>query len=156
MEPPNDSGASGCSSYHFQEDMRLLALHGTPGPGQSVVSGYAVRFLEETGLNCSFQLSKQGNQRKPSLSAVLVSSSFQMARSGAHARTFVLVMITSDERLNLEGHDVACNHLFMGKIFKPLITSPRCRVTRWWNRKRPQGHGRASAGRRYRNEWSAQ
>ncbi|EEY20585.1 SERAC1 [Verticillium alfalfae VaMs.102] len=85
---------------------RTLWVKGSPGAGKSILAGYVIESLKESGRHCSYFFFKQGDASKASLNRCLRTLAFQMACCDDTVANAILEMQADGVRLDHadEGH----------------------------------------------------
>lgn len=97
---------------------RLLWLNGGPGTGKSVLSSFIINSLVEQGISCQYFFINFGDQKKRSLSLLLRSISYQIARSAPDFLRKLLELM--DEGIDF---DAADPRTIWERIFKSILFS---------------------------------
>lgn len=93
---------------------RTLWVKGKPGTGKSVLAGYVIDQLKESGQACSYFFFKHGDKSKSNLGRCLRSLAFQMATSNIEA---------SDAILEMQADGVCLNHVDERTLWRILLLS---------------------------------
>ncbi|KAL3470521.1 WD40-repeat-containing domain protein [Aspergillus californicus] len=97
---------------------RTLWIKGKPATGKSVLAGYVIDQLKESGQTCSYFFFKHGDKSKSNLSRCLRSLAFQMASSNAEASDAILKMQADDVCLDRVDERTLWRILFLSGIFQ--------------------------------------
>ncbi|KAM0284847.1 hypothetical protein ACHAQH_001768 [Verticillium albo-atrum] len=101
---------------------RTLWIKGKPATGKSVLAGYVIDNLRESGQQCSYFFFKHGDRSKSSSSRCLRSLAFQMACSNANAANKILEMQADGIQLDHVDERSLWRLLFLSGIFKATTT----------------------------------
>ena len=94
----------------------LLWLNGGPATGKSVLSSFVINSLVEQGVSCQYFFIRFGNQKKRTLSLLLRSIAYQIARSMPGFLQRVLQLV--DEAIDFETADP---RTIWERIFKSIL-----------------------------------
>ncbi|KAK4455146.1 hypothetical protein QBC34DRAFT_391684 [Podospora aff. communis PSN243] len=97
---------------------RLLWIKGKPATGKSVLAGYVIDHLRESGQACSYFFFRYGDKSKSGLSRCLRSLAFQMARSDSEAGDAILELRDDGLRLDHVDERTLWRILFLSGIFQ--------------------------------------
>ncbi|KAJ5684478.1 uncharacterized protein N7477_000823 [Penicillium maclennaniae] len=101
---------------------RTLWIKGKPATGKSVLAGYVIDQLKESGQACSYFFFKHGEKSKSNLRRCLRSLAFQMASSSAKASDAILGMQADGVRLDRVDERTLWRILFLSGIFQATMT----------------------------------
>lgn len=101
---------------------RTLWIQGKPATGKSVVAGYVIDQLRESGQACSYFFFKHGDKSKSDLGRCLRSLAFQMASSNSEVGDAILGMQADGVCLDRAEDRTIWRTLFLSGIFKAAIT----------------------------------
>lgn len=101
---------------------RILWVNGKPAAGKSVLAGYVIDQLRETGHACSYFFFKHGDKTKSRLSACLRTLAFQMASSNTEAQDTLMAMQRDGVRLGDVDERTLWRLLFLSSVFQTTIT----------------------------------
>ncbi|KFA81126.1 hypothetical protein S40288_00983 [Stachybotrys chartarum IBT 40288] len=101
---------------------RTLWIKGKPASGKSVLAGYVIDQLKESGQPCSYFFFKHGDKSKSNLSRCLRSLAFQMASSNADASDAILGMQADGVCLDRVDERTLWRILFLSGIFQATVT----------------------------------
>lgn len=101
---------------------RTLWIKGKPATGKSVLAGYVIDQLKESGQECSYFFFKYGDKSKSNLSRCLRSLAFQMASSNAEASDAILGMQADGVSLDRVDERTLWRILFLSGIFQATMT----------------------------------
>ncbi|KAM5349228.1 hypothetical protein ACJ41O_005735 [Fusarium nematophilum] len=104
------------------ENERMLWVKGRPATGKSVLAGYVIDQLKESGHACSYFFFKYGDKSKSSLSRCLRSLAFQMASSNSEASDAILEMQADGIGLDRADERTLWRILFLSIIFPATIS----------------------------------
>ncbi|RYP26391.1 hypothetical protein DL767_008053 [Monosporascus sp. MG133] len=104
------------------ENDRTLWIKGKPATGKSVLAGYVIDHLRESGHACSYFFFKHGDKSKSSLGRCLRSLAFQMASSNTEAGDAILEMQADGIRLDHVDDRTLWRILFLSGIFQAAMT----------------------------------
>lgn len=105
------------------ENDRTLWIKGKPATGKSVLAGYIINQLKESGQACSYFFFKHGDKSKSSLDRCLRSLAFQMASTYTEAGDAILEMQSDGVCLDRVDERTLWRMLFLSRIFQ--ATMPR-------------------------------
>lgn len=94
----------------------LLWLHGGPASGKSVLSSFVINSLVEQGISCQYFFIRFGNQKRRTLSLLLRSIAYQIARCAPNFFQRVLQLV--DEAIDFETADP---RTIWERIFKSVL-----------------------------------
>jgi hypothetical protein len=109
------SGSAGC---------RLLWLHALPATGKSVLSAYVIKHLQGRSMACQYYFFRFGNQPYRSLTALLRSLAFQIARQLPEFRNALQVVSEDGFRVEKADARTIWQKLFVSKLFKLNLGNP--------------------------------
>ncbi|CAG8413316.1 unnamed protein product, partial [Penicillium salamii] len=101
---------------------RTLWIKGKPATGKSVLAGYVIDQLKESGQACSYFFFKHGDKSKSNLGRCLRSLAFQMASSDAEASDAILGMQADGVCLDRVEERTLWRILFLSGIFQTTRT----------------------------------
>ncbi|KAF4982167.1 hypothetical protein FZEAL_2144 [Fusarium zealandicum] len=101
---------------------RTLWIKGKPATGKSVLAGYVVDDLRESGLECSYFFFKHGDESKSSIGRCLRSLAFQIASSNIEVGDAILEMQADGIRLDHVDEPTLWRVLFQSCIFPSSTT----------------------------------
>lgn len=103
---------------------RLLWISGGPAAGKSVLSSFIINTLVEQGACCQYFFIRFGDQRKRSLSFILRSMAYQLARTDPEF--FRKMLELGDEAIDFETADprTIWERIFKGILFRMNRTNP--------------------------------
>ncbi|CAG7935894.1 unnamed protein product [Penicillium nalgiovense] len=101
---------------------RTLWIKGKPASGKSVLAGYLIDQLKESGQACSYFFFKHGDKMKSNLGRCLRSLAFQMASSNAEATDIILGMQADGVSLDRAEDRTLWRILFLSGIFQSAMT----------------------------------
>lgn len=101
---------------------RTLWIKGKPATGKSVLAGYVIDQLKESGQACSYFFFKHGDKSKSNLGRCLRSLAFQMASSNDEASDAILGMQGDGVCLDRVDERTLWRILFLSSIFKGITT----------------------------------
>ncbi|KAJ4160357.1 hypothetical protein NW754_003482 [Fusarium falciforme] len=101
---------------------RTLWVKGKPATGKSVLAGYVIDQLKESGQACSYFFFKHGDKSKSNLGRCLRSLAFQMASSNAEASDAILGMQADGVCLDRVDERTLWRILFLSGIFQATMT----------------------------------
>ncbi|CAH0017931.1 unnamed protein product [Clonostachys rhizophaga] len=101
---------------------RTLWVKGKPATGKSVLAGYVIDQLKESGQACSYFFFKHGDKSKSNLGRCLRSLAFQMASSNAEASDAILGMQADGICLDRLDERTLWRILFLSGIFQATMT----------------------------------
>ncbi|KAJ5216175.1 uncharacterized protein N7498_002582 [Penicillium cinerascens] len=101
---------------------RTLWINGKPAMGKSVLSGYIVDQLKESGRACSYFFFRHGDKSKSNLGRCLRSLAFQMASSHIEAGDAILRMQADGVCLDSADERTLWRLLFLSGIFQTPMT----------------------------------
>ncbi|KAJ9483956.1 hypothetical protein VN97_g9443 [Penicillium thymicola] len=101
---------------------RTLWIQGKPATGKSVLAGYVIDQLRESGQACSYFFFKHGDKSKSHLGRCLRSLAFQMASSNSEASDAILGMQADGVCLDRAEDRTIWRTLFLSGIFKAAIS----------------------------------
>ncbi|CAG8902274.1 unnamed protein product [Penicillium egyptiacum] len=104
------------------EKDRALWIKGKPATGKSVLAGYVIDELKQSGQACSYFFFKHGDKMKANLGRCLRSLAFQMASSNAEASDAILGMQTDGVCLDRAEDRTLWRILFLSGIFQAAMT----------------------------------
>ncbi|RMZ87067.1 hypothetical protein DV736_g5706, partial [Chaetothyriales sp. CBS 134916] len=98
---------------------RIYWLTGNPGCGKSYLATHVIRHLQERQCDTSFYYFKHGDRSKQSVSGLLRTIAYQMARASPRLRRALLTM-QNENALTAEPNDVRAlwKQLFLHRIFR--------------------------------------
>ncbi|KAJ6076856.1 hypothetical protein N7499_008837 [Penicillium canescens] len=101
---------------------RMLWINGKPAAGKSVLAGYVIDQLKESGQICSYFFFKHGDKSKSNLGCCLRSLAFQMASSNEEASDVILGMQADGVCLDRVDERTLWRILFLSGIFQATMT----------------------------------
>ncbi|KAH6873959.1 hypothetical protein B0T10DRAFT_499546 [Thelonectria olida] len=101
---------------------RTLWVKGKPATGKSVLAGYVINHLRESGQACSYFFFKHGDKSKSSLGRCLRSLAFQMASSNTEVGDAILEMQADGIRLDRVDERTLWRILFLSGVFQSALT----------------------------------
>ncbi|KAJ5173905.1 uncharacterized protein N7500_001836 [Penicillium coprophilum] len=101
---------------------RTLWIKGKPATGKSVLAGYVIDQLKESGQMCSYFFFKHEDKSKSNLGRCLRSLAFQMASSNAGAADAILEMQADGVCLDHAEERTLWRTLFLSGIFQTIMT----------------------------------
>ncbi|GAB1314257.1 hypothetical protein MFIFM68171_04467 [Madurella fahalii] len=101
----------------------ILWIDGKPATGKSVLSGYVIDDLRESGMNCGYYFFKHNDKSKSKLSACLRSLAFQMASTDPVAREKLLELQENNVKIEYDNERSLWRSLFVSGILQ-VTTSP--------------------------------
>ncbi|KAL2822275.1 hypothetical protein BDW59DRAFT_149641 [Aspergillus cavernicola] len=101
---------------------RTLWIKGKPATGKSVLAGYVIDQLKESGQTCSYFFFKHGDKSKSKLGRCLRSLAFQMASANAEAGDAILGMQADGVCLDRVDERTLWRTLFLSGIFQATMT----------------------------------
>ncbi|CAI7629611.1 unnamed protein product [Penicillium glandicola] len=101
---------------------RTLWIKGKPATGKSVLAGYVIDELKDSGQACSYFFFKHGDKSKSNLSRCLRSLAFQMVSSNAEASDAILRMQADGVSLDRAEERTLWRTLFLSGIFQVPMT----------------------------------
>ncbi|KAJ5189674.1 hypothetical protein N7472_008688 [Penicillium cf. griseofulvum] len=101
---------------------RTLWVKGKPAAGKSVLAGYVIEQLKESGQACSYFFFKHGDKSKSNLSCCLRSLAFQMASSNGEASDAILGMQADGVGLGRADERTLWRILFLSGIFEAKMS----------------------------------
>jgi WD40 repeat protein/pimeloyl-ACP methyl ester carboxylesterase len=101
---------------------RTLWVKGKPATGKSVLSGYIIDQLKESGQACSYFFFRHGDKSKSNLGRCLRSLAFQMASSHVEASDAILGMQADGVCLDSVDERTLWRMLFLSGIFQATMT----------------------------------
>ncbi|PGG98701.1 hypothetical protein AJ79_08787 [Helicocarpus griseus UAMH5409] len=97
-------------------------LYGNPGAGKSVLAGYVIDTLKQTGLAVSYFFFKGGDESKSKLSTCLRSIAFQMASTSEQVKDMLLGMHEEDDKFDKRDERTIWRKVFMSGIFQAELS----------------------------------
>ncbi|KAJ9143353.1 GPI inositol-deacylase [Pleurostoma richardsiae] len=104
------------------ENGSVLWIKGKPGTGKSVLTGYIIDQLRESGHDVGFFFFRHGDESKSRLSDCLRSLAFQMASTNTEVRKAILQMRADEIRLDNVEERALWRVLFLSGIFETTTT----------------------------------
>ncbi|KAI3317723.1 WD40 repeat-like protein [Xylariaceae sp. AK1471] len=101
---------------------RTLWIKGKPATGKSVLAGYIIDHLQDSGQSCSYFFFKHGDRSKSRLGRCLRSLAFQMASSNIEASDALLEMQADGIRLDHVDDRTLWRLLFLSGIFPATMS----------------------------------
>jgi hypothetical protein len=106
---------------YCEDSNRYLWLTGQPATGKSVTTAHVVSCLDEK--STSYYFFKHGEQKKSTLSGLLLSIAYQMAEKSHVVRECLLGLLQDDSFLDRNDHRGIWRSLFVGGILHVEFTS---------------------------------
>ncbi len=134
-----DQWAQGTSDWFLQENCylewlhardpapKLLWLNGGPATGKSVMSSFIINSLVEQGVSCQYFFIRFGDQRKCSLSLLLRSIAYQVARDVPEFLEGLVQLV--DEAIDFGTADP---RTIWERIFKSILFSVKAGQPLYW------------------------
>lgn len=97
---------------------RFFWLDGEPATGKSTIAGHVIRFIEETNGNCAFFFFRHGDSAKSSISTLLRSLAWQMARMNLDIRQELLAMAEQGYYVDKADEGSIWRNIFAARILK--------------------------------------
>ncbi|OBT68035.1 hypothetical protein VE03_01456 [Pseudogymnoascus sp. 23342-1-I1] len=104
------------------ENDRTLWISGKPGTGKSVLAGFVIDQLKESGQECSYFFFKHGDKSKSNLGCCLRSLAFQMASSNVEASDAIIRMQADGVCLDRVNERTLWRILFTSGIFQATMS----------------------------------
>ncbi|KAF9251715.1 hypothetical protein DTO013E5_3858 [Penicillium roqueforti] len=101
---------------------RTLWIKGNPATGKSVLAGYVIDQLKDSGQTCSYFFFKHGDKSKSNLGCCLRSLAFQMASSNSEASDAILGIQADGVCLDRVDEHTLWRILFLSGIFQATMT----------------------------------
>jgi hypothetical protein len=102
------------------ESHRYFWLTGQPATGKSVITAHVIECLDEN--SCSYYFFGHRDDNRSSLSGLLLSIAYQMARKSRVIREKLLELSQDDSLLDKDDYRVIWRRLFSGGIFRTDFT----------------------------------
>ncbi|KAK3955712.1 hypothetical protein QBC32DRAFT_377094 [Pseudoneurospora amorphoporcata] len=118
QEPLNAEGSDPVDTAAHTDRKNILWLAGRPGTGKSVVAGHVIRFLEACNFDCTFYFFRHSTQAATTVSGLLLSMAYQMAKNNFEIRRSIVAMAEDDQRLSHDDHYMIWSKLFLERIFR--------------------------------------
>ena len=103
-----------------EETQRYFWLTGQPATGKSVITAHVIGCLDEN--SCSYYFFRHGDQKRSSLSGLLLSLAYQMAHKSHLIRERLLELSQDDSLLDKDDFRGIWRRLFVGGIFRSDLT----------------------------------
>lgn len=103
-------------------DGKILWVKGKPAAGKSVLAGYVIDELRESGLSCSYFFFKHGDKSKSRFGSCLRTLAFQMASSNIEAQHNILTMQRDGVRLGDVDDRTLWRLLFRSGVLQTTVT----------------------------------
>jgi WD40 repeat protein len=100
---------------------RTLWIKGKPATGKSVLAGYVIDQLNESGQACSYFFFKHGDKSRSNIGSCLRSLAYQMARSNPEASDAILGMRADGVCLDRVDDRTLWRTLFLSGIFQTTM-----------------------------------
>jgi WD40 repeat protein len=95
-----------------------------PGTGKSVLSGYVIEHLKDSGQNCIFYFFMYGDKSKSNIGLFLRSMAWQMSSMHSEVFDFLLKTCKKDSQLAKADYRTIWRKLFLEGIFKLALSRP--------------------------------
>lgn len=134
-----DQRAQGTNEWILEEDSfnkwasttesnsRILWLHGGPATGKSVLSSFVLNHLVEQGRSAQYFFVRFGDQKKRSLSMILRSLAYQIARSVPQFMKSLIEL--GDEGIDFESADA---RTIWDRVFRSLLFTIKSLTPIFW------------------------
>ena len=103
---------------------RFFCLEGIPGAGKSVIATVVIRHFETSNRYCSYFFFRQSDQPNSTVSALLRSIAFQMARGNAKIRESLIELQQEDPVLNENDSRAIWQKVFVRCILRAELPQP--------------------------------